>query len=287
MPTTDQLKEITPTPGDGSTTSDTADGGKHTGWPDGVSRDDNPDGTAVITYPDGSTMAIAADGSEALTDVAGNQLDVTTGNRLDGQSNTPPTAPPPSVDQVKAIVDGLFAFKDLSEAQTLLNTAGVDATVSGNEVYSTVIDVAKGLETVLGGKLPVLTMVNMVFDMACAGIKAFQTQSLGVATRAWCYTVLYDTLGMGTPPDPTESDPDNLTAWQNAVVDAQKSLADGQNGVALRNQIFLVLAKCGGDPSLAITALWAASCNQIFGDIGPGSAMLKAYPQLWWPQPEG
>jgi hypothetical protein len=288
MPTPDQLKEITPTDGDGSTTTENPDGTKHTGWSDGVSRNDNLDGSAVVTFPDGSTLDIEPDGSETLTDVNGNQLDLTTGKRLDGKDDEPtPTAPPPTVDQVKAIVDGLSSFADLAEAQTFLNAAGLAATASGDEVYSVVTDVAKGLETALKGGLSVLTMATMVFDMACAGIKAFQTQSQGVATRAWCYTVLYDALGMGTPADPAESDPDNLTAWHGGVADAQKALSDGQNGVALRNQVFLVLAKCGGDPSLAITALWSASCNQVFGESGPGSLMLKAYPQLWWPQPEG
>jgi hypothetical protein len=289
MPTADQLAHLTPTQDDGSTTTETADGGKHTSWLDGTEREDYPDGSAVITFADGATLNIETDGSETLTDAGQNALDIATGRRLDGKNDAPPTAPTPTIDQVKAVIDGSSAFADLAHAQTFLNAAGFAATISGDEVYSVIGDVAKGLETVLKGGLPVLSMITMVLDMACAGIKAFQTQSQGVATRAWCYTVLYDVLGMGAPPDPAESDPDNLTAWHGGVADAQKALDDGQNGVALRNQAFLVLAKCGGDPSLAITALWAASCDKIFGDkdSGPGSLMLKAYPHLWWPEPEG
>jgi hypothetical protein len=124
-------------------------------------------------------------------------------------------------------------------------------------------------------------------------IEAIETEERGAAMRSWCYTVVYDAMGMGSPPEPTFSgslggpDQDALDQewWDNSRKQAEEQLADGQDGRALHNRVMLVIAKCGGDPASAVTELWAAACRKS-GDDG-SAGLLAAYPQLSWPQPTG
>jgi hypothetical protein len=129
--------------------------------------------------------------------------------------------------------------------------------------------------------------------MLLAVIKAIQTEERGAAMRSWCYTVTYDALAMGAPPEPSFSgslqgaDQDALDKqwWDDARKQAQDQLAEGQSGTALRNRVTLLLAKCAGDPATAVTELWAAACKQS-GDDG-NAGLLAAFPNLSWPQPTG
>jgi hypothetical protein len=124
-------------------------------------------------------------------------------------------------------------------------------------------------------------------------ITAIETEERGVAMRAWCYSVIYDALGMGAPPTPAfsgsdkgeDQDATDREWWLDACGEARKQLADGKDGVALRNRVMLVIAKCGGDPSAAVDELWAAACRKSGDDTGGG--LLGAYPSLSWPDPTG
>ncbi len=129
--------------------------------------------------------------------------------------------------------------------------------------------------------------------MLLAVVKAIETEQRGARMRSWCYTVVYDAMGLGSPPEPTFSgsdggpDQDALDQqwWDDARKQAEGQLADGQNGTALRNRVLLVIAKCGGDPSSAVTELRAAACRNS-GDDGQ-AGLLAVYPQLSWPSPTG
>jgi hypothetical protein len=100
-------------------------------------------------------------------------------------------------------------------------------------------------------------------------------------------------MGMGEPPEPVFAnslqgpDQDALDQkwWDESRIQAQQQLADGQRGIALRNQVMLLIAKCAADPASAVTELWAAACRKS-GDDGH-AGLLAAYPVLGWPQPTG
>ena len=124
-------------------------------------------------------------------------------------------------------------------------------------------------------------------------IKAIETEERGASMRSWCYTVVYDAMGMGEPPEPTfigslqgpDQDALDQKWWDESRTQAQEQLADGQSGTALRNRVLLLIAKCGGQPATAVTELWAAACRKS-GDDG-NAGLLAAYPSLGWPDPTG
>jgi hypothetical protein len=288
MPTPAQLAEIDPTPGDGSTSTTNDDGSTTISWPDGTTRVDEPDGSSIITFPDDSVLNLNTDGTRTLNDAAGNPLDPSTGQPLGGGSQGPPTPPPTSVQQLTEFVEGASAIGDLAQASGILRGLGVAAAV--DQQYSAVSELASALADALTGEIsPVAWFKNAVL-MLLNIIKAIQTEERGVSMRAWCYTVVYDAMGMGTPPEPTfsgslqgpDQDATDQKSWDNSVIQATQQLGDGSNGTALRNRVLLLIAKCSADPAQAVTELWANACA-----ASDDSQLLQAYPNLGWPQPTG
>lgn len=292
MPSSDQLAHIDPVDEDGASIVRDADGAVTTRWPDGTVRVDSPDGTSMITFPDFSVLNIEPDGTRTLNDVNGKPLDPTTGELLSGSSDGPiPTPPPTTVEEVSEILEGVSAITDLATATGILRAFGVAAVV--DKQYTALSELTIAFGEALKGELSPLSWFSQWLKMVLAVIKAVETEERGVAMRSWCYTVTYDALGMGPPPEPSFSgslggaDQDALDKqwWGSARTQAEEQLADGQNGVALRNRVMLLIAKCGGAPASAVTELWAAACRSS-GDDG-NAGLLAAYPTLSWPEPTG
>lgn len=292
MPTAAQLAHIEPTEGDGASVVENKDHSIQTSWPDGTVRIDEPDGRVMVTFPDFSVLNIEVDGTRSLNDVNGNPLDPDTGEPLSGPSNDEtPTPPPTTVEELSEILDGVGTIADLAAAKGILRAFGVAAVV--DKQYAALFELASAFGEALEGELSPVSWFAQPLKMLLEVIKAIETEERGAAMRSWCYTVVYDAMGMGSPPEPTFSgslggpDQDALDQkwWDDAAGKAGEQLADGQNGVALRNRVMLVIAKCGGDPASAVTELWAAACRKS-GDDG-AAGLLAAYPQLSWPQPTG
>ena len=291
MPTREQLAHISPVDGDGASIVQNDDGSVTTSWPDGTVRVDESDGRVMVTFPDFAVLNIETDGTMTLNDVNGNPLDVTTGESLSGSSNDPPTPPPTTVEELSEVLEGVSAIRDLAAAKGILRAFGVAAVV--DKQYGALFELASAFGESLKGELSPTSWFIQPVKMLLAVIKALQTEERGAAMRSWCYTVAYDAMAMGVPPEPNFSgslqgaDQDALDKqwWDDARKQAQDQLADGKAGTALRNRVTLLIAKCSGDPATAVTELWAAACKQS-GDDG-NAGLLAAYPNLSWPQPTG
>jgi hypothetical protein len=291
MPTADQLAHIDPVDGDGASVVQDEDGSTQTSWPDGTVRIDEPDGRIQITFPDFSVLNIETDGTRTLNDVNGAALDPATGQPLSGETPGEVTAPPTTVEELQEFVEGVTSISDMIKAKGILKAFNVIAVV--DHQYSALAELADAFSEALKGELSPASWFIQPLKMLLEVIKAIETEERGAAMRSWCYTVVYDAMGMGQPPEPTFSgslggaDQDALDQkwWDDARSRAQEQLADGQAGTALRNQVMLLIAKCGGDPASAVTELWAASCRRS-GDDG-NAGLLAAYPNLSWPQPTG
>jgi hypothetical protein len=202
-----------------------------------------------------------------------------------------PTPPPTTVEELSEILDGVSAIEDLAHATGILRAFGVAAVV--DKQYSALFELATAFGEALKGEVSPISWFTQSLQMLLAVIDALQTEERGAGMRSWCYTVTYDAMAMGSPPEPRFSgsdqgaDQDALDQrwWDDAAKQAQQQLADGQSGVALRNRVMLLVAKCGGDPASAVTELWAEACRKS-GDDG-NRGLLASYPNLSWPQPTG
>lgn len=292
MPTAAQLAHIVPTDGDGASVVQNDDSSTQTSWPDDTVRVDETDGTVVVTFPDFSVLNIESDGTRTLNDVNGTPLDPETGEPLsDPPNGGTPTPSPTTVEELSEILEGASAIVNLAGAEGILRAFGVTAVV--DKQYAALSELAMAFGEALKGELSPTTWFAQAMKMVLAVVKAVETEERGAAMRSWCYTMIYDAMGMGSPPEPTFSgslggtDQDALDQkwWDGARKEAEEQLADGQDGVALRNRVMLVIAKCGGDASTAVTELWAAACQKS-GDDG-NAGLLAAFPQLSWPEPTG
>lgn len=292
MPTTEQLAHIDPVAGDGASIVREDDGSVTTSWPDGCVRVDEPDSTSMVTFPDFSVLNINADGTRTLNDVNGKPLDPATGDSLSDAPEEPiPTPPRTTVQELSEILEGASAIADLAGAKGILRAFGGAAVV--DKQYAALLELATAFGEALKGELSPISWFTQPVKMLLAVINAMETEERGAAMRSWCYTVIYDAMGMGTPPEPTFSgslrgeDQDALDRqwWDEARDQTKEQLADGQSGVALRNRVMLLIAKCSGDPASAVTELWAAACRQS-GDDGH-SGLLATYQNLSWPEPTG
>jgi hypothetical protein len=280
-PTADQLADVDPTDSDGSTMNPTDDDTTQYSWPDGTSRVNYPDGTATVSFPDFSTLNIASDGTRTLNDVNGNPLDPVTGGPVGGgpaQEAETPTPPATLVQTLQSWLSGEAVVDGIPHAKEVLQ---------GLEAADALKEALEGFEfTPLGA-------VKMVVEMTLEVLNATETEERGCRMRGWCYTVVYDAMGMGTPPEPPFSgslkgpDQDALDKqwWDDGVAEAQKELADGTNGTILRNTVMLLVAKNSADPVATLNQLWTAACEKS-GD-GGNAGLLAAYPSLDWPTPVG
>lgn len=291
MPTADQLAHIAVVDGDGSSVVPNDDGSVQTSWPDGTVRTDEADGRIQVVFPDFSVLNIETDGTRTLNDASGRPLDLVTGQALDGSgSGSLPTPDPTSIEELQEVVEGISSIADLAKAEGLLRALNVAAVV--DKQYSALAELAGALEEALKGELSPVAWFMQPVKMLLAVIKATETEERGAKMRSWCYTLVYDALGMGDPPQPTfrtikgeDQAATDEEWWNEGHQSARAQLDDGQTGVALRNRVLLLIAKCGGDPAKAVTELWAAACQKSGDDEGAG--LLKTYDNLSWPQPTG
>lgn len=292
MPTIIQLTHIAPLEGDEASVTNLEDGTVTVDWPDGTQRQNYPDGSSMITFPDFSVLNIYPDGIQTLNDVNGSPLDPINGEPLSGLTdNSVPTPPPTTIEELSEILEGVSAISDLTKANIILRSFGVAAVV--DKQYSALSELTIAFGEALEGELSPISWFTNWLKMAFEVIKAIETEERGVNMRSWCYTVIYETMGMGAPPEPVfsgslkGSDQDSLDQewWNEGRKQAEEQLADGKNGVSLRNRVLLLIAKCNGDPASAITEMWAVACKHS-GDDG-NAGLLAAYPSLSWPQPTG
>ena len=270
MPTAEQLAHIDPVDGDGSSTVEENDGSTTVSWPDGTVRVNYTDGSSMVTFPDFAVLNIYADGTRDLADAAGNPLDLTTGQPLQpvGQGPAPESFGP---DRVLRVLSGEEILGDLTDAK---------------DAYETL----ETLEDAIKGEIDPVAIVEKLVEAILEVIKAIETEERGCRLRAWCYTVTYDALGMGAPPEPafsgSQKGPDqdalDLQWWRDGVQSALDQLAAGDTGTALHNKVLLNVASHGGDPAAAVTTLWHAVCKGT-----NDKELAKAYESLDWPQPTG
>jgi hypothetical protein len=182
------------------------------------------------------------------------------------ETDTPPVQGP---DAALRILDGGERISNLTEAKELYDA----------------------LKEALEGEINPASWVLQWIKMVLSVLKALETEERGVYYRAWCYSVLYGALDMGTPPTPRFSgslqgpDQDALDAqnWQQGVSTAQQQLADGADGLKLRNRTLLRVARNGSDPFATLKEMYAAAC-----DATDDSQLKEAYSEsLGWPQPTG
>ncbi|MDH4085244.1 MAG: hypothetical protein OEV99_14210 [Nitrospira sp.] len=276
---------------DGSETVENDDGSRTTTWPDSASHVDYADGSSMTTYSDGRVMNVYPDGTKTLNDVNGNPLDPTTGKPLlEPPDQSIPTPPSTTVEQLTEILDGASAIADLDAANGILRGLAVTAVV--DKQYSALSELAKAFGEALKGELSPANWFIQWLKMVLQVVKSMETEERGVAMRSWCYTVTYDAMGMGIPPDPTfsslrgaDQEALNKEWWDAARNQGEEQLADGKRGVSLRNRVLLLVAKCGADPAIAVNELWATACRNS-GDDG-NAGLLAAYPSLSWPEPTG
>lgn len=291
MPTEAQLANIDPVDGDGASVVRNEDSSVQTSWPDGTVRIDETDGRIQVTFADFSVLNIETDGTRTLNDVNGSPLDPSTGQPLDGQNHdVTPTPEPTTVEELQEFVEGVSSIADLAKAQGLLRALNIAAVVDHR--YNALAELTGAFAEALKGELSPAGWFLQPLKMLLAVIKAIETEEHGVAMRSWCYTVVYDAMGMGDPPEPTfrslagaDQESTDKQWWDDAHSRAREQLDDGQSGTALRNRVLLVIAKCGGDPASAVTELWAAACRK--SDDDGKTSLLAAYPVLNWPQPTG
>ena len=292
MPTADQLSHLQPVDGDGAGVVNEDDGSITTTWPDGTLRVDETNGRAMITFPDFAVLNIETDGTRTLNDATGAPLDLTTGEPLGGEApKETPTPEPTTVQQLQEFVEGVTSIGDLARSTGILRAFNIAAVV--DKKYGALAEMAGALGEALEGDLSPASWFIQPLKALLEVINAIETEQRGARMRSWCYTVVYDAMGMGDPPEPAfhgsdqgaEQDAIDKDWWDKARDRAHEQLADGQAGVALRNQVLLLIAKCGGNPGTAVTELWAAACRKS-GDDG-GAGLLAVYDTLGWPEPTG
>jgi hypothetical protein len=270
MPTSDQLSHLSVTDGDGSTVTNNDDGTTTTDWPDGTQRVDYTDGSVMVTFPDKSVLNMYADGSKTLNDVNGTALDPATGAPLNAQPEPGPTPTPPEQgpDKLLRLLGGDESITDLDTAKSLFET----------------------FKDTLKGEIDPVEWVKQWIKMVLQVVKALETEERGCYYRGWCYAVLYGALDMGAVPSPTFAnslqgpDQDSLdkTNWDEGVSAANGQLADGKNGVSLRNRVLLRVAK-NGDPAAVLKEMYVAACDNT-----DDKDLKRAYADiLGWPTPTG
>ncbi|HEX2735347.1 MAG TPA: hypothetical protein VHM70_27270, partial [Polyangiaceae bacterium] len=154
--------------------------------------------------------------------------------------------------------------------------------------YGALSELAIAFSEALKGEVSPVSWFKSAFKMILAVVKALETEERGVSMRAWCYTTVYDAMGMGAPAAQVfngslrgpEQDAVNQQAWDDSVAQCKEQLADGAKGVALRNRVLLLIAKCSANPGQAVTELWANAC-----EASEDRQLLAAFPVLDWPEP--
>jgi|tagenome__1003787_1003787.scaffolds.fasta_scaffold20813781_2 hypothetical protein len=245
---------------DGSITTAWPDGTASTTWPDQTVRVDYPDRSYMVTYPDGRVLNGYPDGSQTLNDANGVALDPATGQPLNADPG--PVIDPESDDTVAEILHGGHKLSSLAEAVGILGR----------------IEVVEAVAEPIDGLLAVAVMSYEVW-------KALEAANRAYASAGHCYGLMYGALDLAGPDYPSGSwslDSEETIAikkgkFADGVNEARTELADGANGVLLRNKILLRTAHLGSDPAAMIDELWKASCSKA------DNAFYADHMRLMWP----
>lgn len=247
---------------DGSTTVQDDDGSATTTWSDGTVQVDYPDGSLMITYPDRRVYNQYADGTRTLNDQFGTPLDPDTGLPL--QPDPGPYGPGPgTAEYAEEVLHGAHALSSVAEAVTIVADVEGVAAVAAESV--------DGL----------LTVAVLAFE----GWKAFDSGFRAYATAGHCYGLLYGPLGLDGPAYPAGGwslDSDDTIAekqerFAEGVNQARAELANGADGIALRNRILLRTAHLGSDPAATLDEVWQASCRMVDNEF------YADHMRLMWP----
>jgi hypothetical protein len=239
-----------------------ADGSSTTTWPDGTTRVDYPNGSDMVLYPDGRVLNEYPDGTRTLNDGLGTPLDPDTGQPLGAD-------PGPIID------DGTTAEEAVTEvlhgAHKLSSLAEAVGIVGRIEVLEAVAEPVDG----------VLAVAVMAFEVW----KALESANRAYATAGHCYGLMYGALDMDGPNYPAGGfslDSEETIAVKQAkfaegVNQARTELANGADGVKLRNTILLRTAYLRSDPNTMNDELWQASCRAVDNDF------YADHMRLMWP----
>ena len=180
------------------------------------------------------------------------------------------------VGTLAGMLGGYQRIRDLKEAK---------------EVYDEIKENWDALKEALeGAELgPAFMFLKLIKKMAVNLFHDLETEEQGCRLRAWCYTVMYEPLGMGSPLRPTfvgrshlaSHDELNGKYWDKGTSEAHAALADGTNGVRLINNILLLVA-AKGTPGKVLNEIWRTSCEEA-----KYKWTLMAYEELPWPGPLG
>jgi hypothetical protein len=246
---------------DGSTTEWNDDGSATTSWPDGTTRVDYPNNSSTTTYPDGRVLNVYADGTRDFNDQYGTALDPDTGRPL---TDPGPVVDPP-VDAEQVVTDVLHGAHVLS---SLADAVGMLGDVEVLEVVAEPID-------------GVLTVAVMAFEVW----KALEAANRAYVTAGYGYGLMYGALDLDGPAYPAGAyslDSEETIAikkekFAEGVGQARAELADGANGVLLRNKILLRTAAKNSDPSAVLDEIWQASCRATDNEF------YASHMRLMWP----
>jgi hypothetical protein len=244
---------------DGSVTVQNDDGSVVTTWPDGTVQVDYSNGSSMITYPNGSVLNVYPDGTRDLNDVNGVPLDPDTGKPLGGD---PGPVIEDQEDIVTGVLHGTHALTSLADAVSIVGR----------------IEVVEAIAEPLDGLLAVVVMGYEVWQALEAANRAY-------VTAGHCYGLMYGALNMEGPNYPSggwsldseETINIKKAKFADGVNEARRELADGANGVLLRNKILLRTANLGSDPAAMIDQLWKASCHNA------NNAFYAEHMRLMWP----
>ena len=181
---------------------------------------------------------------------------------------------PDTVGTLAGFLEGHKRLKDLAEAK---------------EKYDQMKEYWDALKEALKGEeLGPLAWIKQIKDMAVHLFHDISTEEEGCRLRGWCYTIMYEPLGMGTPPHPDfagksllrSHDELNAKYWDKGVTEAHSAVTDDTNGIRLINKVLLLAAANG--PEAVLNEIWKKTCEEA-----DYKKQLKAYARLPWPGPLG
>jgi hypothetical protein len=128
----------------------------------------------------------------------------------------------------------------------------------------------------------VLTVAVMTWEVW----RALESANRAYATAGHTYGLMYGALDLDGPEYPAGQhslDTDETIAikrqkFAEGVDNARAELANGADGVALRNKILLRTAYLNSDPSALLEELWQSSCRRVDNDF------YADHLKLMWPQ---
>jgi hypothetical protein len=209
-----------------------------------------PDGSLMVTYPDGRVLNQYPDGTRTLNDRNGVAPDPDTGQPLQPDAGPVPTPDGGTEATVTDVLEGGHKISSIAQAVGILGR----------------VEAVEAVAEPLDGVLAVAVMAWEVW-------KALES---AYATAGHSYGLMYGALDMDGPAYPEGQN--SLDSEETIAVKRQKfaewaeqargELANGADGVALRNKILLRTAYLNSDPSATLDEIWRprAADNEFYAD---------------------